>query len=163
MWDALIGFEIDSRLSLFAHCVALSVNAVIEPYNRRPRAVVHANRLAGMLELDMVQAGWKPTIDTYLGRVTKARILEAVRQARGERAAESIAHLRRPDMAEKAAELLHGSGWLPDLLRTPGLPVTDIPHVVESDTTRDEPVVVDEAPAEDDEAAALATHAEAAE
>ena len=163
LWDTLIGFEIDSRLSLFAHCVALSVNAVIEPYNRRPRAVAHADRLAGMLELDMVQAGWKPTIDTYLGRVTKARILEAVRQAKGERAAESIAHLRRHDMAEKAAELLHGSGWLPDLLRTPGLRAADIPPVAETDTTGDEPVVADDAVAEDDETAALAPHAEAAE
>ena len=163
LWDALIGFETDSRLSLFAHCAALSVNAVIEPYNRRPRAVAHADRLAGMLELDMVQAGWKPTIDTYLGRVTKARILEAVRQSKGERAADSFAHLRRPDMAEKATELLHGSGWLPDLLRTPGLHATDAPPVAESDTAGEEPVVAEEAHAEEDDTASRAPHAEAAE
>jgi hypothetical protein len=30
--------------------------------------------------LDMAAAGWKPTVDNYLGRVPKARILEAVRE-----------------------------------------------------------------------------------
>ena len=29
-------------------------------------------------------AGWRPTVDNYLGRVTKPRILEAVREAKGE-------------------------------------------------------------------------------
>ena len=32
-------------------------------------------------------AGWSPTVDNYLGRVTKARILQAVREAKGEQAA----------------------------------------------------------------------------
>jgi ParB family chromosome partitioning protein len=55
--------------------------------------------------------------------VTKARILEAVREARGETAATQIADLRKPEMETAAAALLAGSGWLPDLLRTPGQPV----------------------------------------
>ena len=29
----------------------------------------------------MVEAGWSPTVDNYLGRVTKARIVQAVREA----------------------------------------------------------------------------------
>ena len=46
LWDTLAGFGALSREALFAHCVALSVNAVFEPYSRRPRALTHADRLA---------------------------------------------------------------------------------------------------------------------
>jgi ParB family chromosome partitioning protein len=35
----------------------------------------------------MAAAGWAPPIESYLGRVTKAQILGAVREAKGERAA----------------------------------------------------------------------------
>jgi len=120
LWDALAGFDGDSKQSLFAHCVSLSINAVIEPYNRRPRAIAHADRLAQALDLDMAGAGWRPTVDNFLGRVTKARILQAVREARGERQAQLIDHLKKGEMAEKAEGLLETSGWLPEPLRTPG-------------------------------------------
>ncbi len=61
---------------------------------------------------------------SYLGRVTKARILSAVREAKGERAAQLIDHLKKGEMAEKAEALLAGSGWLPEPLRTPGRAVS---------------------------------------
>jgi ParB family chromosome partitioning protein len=119
LWDALVGFDRDSRDALFAHCASLSVNAVNEPWNRRPRAIVHADRLAQALALDMAAAGWAPTVDNYLGRVTKARIREAVREAKGEAAAQLIDHLKKADMAKEAERLLVGTGWLPEPLRTP--------------------------------------------
>jgi ParB family chromosome partitioning protein len=50
LWDTLTAFDGDSRQALFAHCVALSVNAMFESYNRRPRALAHADRLAEALE-----------------------------------------------------------------------------------------------------------------
>ena len=59
--------------------------------------------------------------DNYLGRVTKARILEAVREAKGDEAADRIADLKKPDMVAAAEELLAGTGWLPEVLRTPTL------------------------------------------
>ena len=120
LWDALAAFDPDSRDALFAHCVALSVNAVFEPWNRRPRALAHADRIAEAVSLDIVAAGWSPTVDNYFGRVTKARIIEAVREAKGETAAQLIGHLKKSEMAERAQELLAGSGWLPEPLRTPG-------------------------------------------
>jgi ParB family chromosome partitioning protein len=52
-----------------------------------------------------------------------------VREARGERAAQLIDHLKKTEMAEKAQELLAGSGWLPEPLRTPG---HSLPDVVET-------------------------------
>jgi ParB family chromosome partitioning protein len=72
------------------------------------------------VDLDIVAAGWSTTADNYLGRVTKARILQAVGEARGEQTAQLIGHLKKGDMARSAEELLVGSGWLPEPLRTPG-------------------------------------------
>jgi ParB family chromosome partitioning protein len=119
LWDFLLGLDEASRKALFAHCVSLSLNAVLEPWNRRPRALAHADMLAGSLGFDMVSAGWTPTVDNYLGRVTKVRILQAVREARGEESAQLIDHLKKDHMAREAARLLEGSNWLPEPLRNP--------------------------------------------
>ena len=57
LWRVLAGFDRERREALFAHCVALTVNAVHEPYNRRPRALAHADMLAAELGLDMAGPG----------------------------------------------------------------------------------------------------------
>jgi ParB family transcriptional regulator, chromosome partitioning protein len=119
LWNALQEWDGDSRAALFAHIVSLSVNSVYEPWNRRPRAAVHADRLAQAVDLDMAAAGWKPTVDNFLGRVTKARILQAVSQAKGQRAADLIENLKKGDMAAEAETLLADTAWLPEPLRTP--------------------------------------------
>jgi len=121
LWLALVALDADSRAALFALCVGRSVNALVQSWDRRPAAIAHADRLAEYVRLDMAADGaWVPTADNYLGRVTKARILAAVREAKGERAADSIAHLRKTEMAEAAEQLLAGTGWLPGPLRTTG-------------------------------------------
>ena len=119
LWDALVAFDGDRQVSLFAHCISLSVNAMYEAYNRRPRALAHADRLAAELSLDMIEAGWKPTTESYFGKVTKARILDAVTQARGEEAAQNIASLKKDAMATRAESLVGETDWLPEPLRTP--------------------------------------------
>src|SRR5208283_722340 len=103
LWDALAAADEDTRQRLFAHCVSASVNAVQEAWNRRPKALAHAGRLAEAVRLDMAAAGWTPTVDTYLGRVTKARILQAVREAKGEAAAERIVHLKNYSLRVSSA------------------------------------------------------------
>ncbi len=125
LWDALAELDSDSRHTLFAHCVGLTINAVHQPYDRRPKALHHAGRLATAVNLDMAASGWTPTVDSYLGRVTKARILDAVREAKGEKAADRIAHLKKPEMAKAAERLLDGTGWLPEPLRTAGIEPVD--------------------------------------
>lgn len=127
LWDALTALDGAAQASLFAHCASFAVNALYEPANRynQGRVSAHgvrtrldeANVLARAVGLDMVQAGWRPTADNYLGRVTKPRILEAVREARGESSAQLIDHLKKADMAKEAERLLDGSGWLPEPLR----------------------------------------------
>jgi ParB family chromosome partitioning protein len=121
LWDTLAGLDSDSRQALFAHCVGLTVNATCQPYDRRPKAIAHAGRLAEAVQLDMAAAGWRPTVAGYLGRVTKARILEAVREAKGEQAAQLIEDLKKAEMAREAERLLDGTGWLPEPLRLPGI------------------------------------------
>ncbi len=88
----------------FAHCVSLRRQRALRegrplwrPASRawRRSASRQADRLARAVGLDMVEAGWRPTVDNYLGRVTKPRILEAVREAKGERAAQLIDHLKK--------------------------------------------------------------------
>jgi ParB family chromosome partitioning protein len=120
LWDALLAFDHDSCQGLFAHCVGLTVNAVSEVYNRRPKAIAHADRLAQAVALDMAAVGWRPTVENYLGRITKGRIVEAVREANGDAAAERIRPLKKAEMAKAAEDLLTGSGWLAEPLRTPG-------------------------------------------
>ena len=158
LWATLAGLGELSREALFAHCVSLSVNAVHEAYNRRPQALAHADVLAKAVDLDMAAAGWTPTVDTYLGRVTKARILQAVREAKGDHAAQLIDLLKKGEMAEKAESLLAGSGWLPEPLRTPGraMPnVTDVEALATTGVTEPEEAGPDDfaSPATDEDEA----------
>jgi len=118
LWPTLLALDSDSQAALFAHCAALSVNAVHEPWNRSPARLAHADALARAVNLDIAAAGWKATVDNYLGRVPKARILEAVREARGEASTQLIDHLKKPEMAKEAERLLADTGWLPEPLRT---------------------------------------------
>ncbi|NKL20235.1 ParB/RepB/Spo0J family partition protein [Rhizobium leguminosarum] len=118
LWGYLVALDEISRQVLFAHCASLSVNAVIEPWNMRTRAIAHAEQIARSIGFDMVEAGWAPTVDNYLGRVTKANILQAVREAQGEQSTQLVDHLKKQDMAREAERLLQGSGWLPGPLRT---------------------------------------------
>lgn len=120
LWDALQLLDPVDQHRLFAHCVALTVNAIAELYAKRPRALKHAHQLAQCLGLDMARAGWRPTADSYLARVTKAQICDAVREACGEDHAALIADLKKPDMVAAAEQLLEGTGWLPEPLRTVG-------------------------------------------
>jgi ParB family transcriptional regulator, chromosome partitioning protein len=110
VWDALTAFDGDSQTALLAHCASLAVNVVKEPWNRRPGAFAHGDLLVRAVNLDMAAAGWRPTVDNYLDRVPKARILEAVREAKGEPSAQLIDHLKKADMAKEAERLLEGTG-----------------------------------------------------
>ena len=68
-----------------------------------------------------MNAYWSPTAERYLGRVTKACVLAAVAQGVSPEAAGRLENLKKPDMVEAAEPLLARTGWLPALLRTPGM------------------------------------------
>ncbi|KUO51992.1 MAG: DNA-binding protein [Sphingomonadales bacterium BRH_c3] len=128
LWSAIAGLAHEEQMALLAHCASLGVNALFEPakgYDGRisergiAQRIAAADALAAVVGLDMAEAGWIPTADNYLGRVTKPRIIEAVREARGDAAAATIGHLKKGDMAREAERLLEGTGWLPEPLRLP--------------------------------------------
>jgi ParB family chromosome partitioning protein len=127
LWEWLAALDDASRLALLAHCVSFGVNALCEKVDRYGGSGVtahglqqrldQADRLAHAVDLDMAEVGWRPTVDNYLGRVTKSRILEAIREARGEAAAQLIEHLKKSEMAKEAERLLQDTRWLPEPLR----------------------------------------------
>ena len=117
LWGFIAALDQASVLALFAHCASLTVNAVKQPWERKPRAHETAGRLATGLALDMT-AHWTPTARTYFGRVTKAHIVAAVREAVSDEAADRITGMKKQPMAEAAEQLVVATGWLPSLLRT---------------------------------------------
>ncbi len=65
LWGFIAGLDQVSVMDLFAHCASLTVNAVKQPWEQRPRAQRSADRLATALTLDMSQH-WRPTFATIL-------------------------------------------------------------------------------------------------
>ncbi|MDC7675507.1 ParB/RepB/Spo0J family partition protein [Asticcacaulis machinosus] len=128
LWAWLTALDDLTRLDLLAHCLSFGINAVYErpnPYGSGISAqglairMAQSDRLAQATGLDLVAAGWRATVGNYLYRVPKSRILEAVREGVGERAAQRIDHLKKAEMAEAAERLLAKTGWLPEPLRLP--------------------------------------------
>jgi ParB family chromosome partitioning protein len=172
LWDWLTALDEGNRMALLAHCVSYGVNALHEKPNPYSGAGVseqalkirlaQADRLAQATGLDMVEAGWRPTIGNYLGRVTKARILEAVREGAGEKAVQLIGHLKKGDMAKEAERLLADTGWLPEPLRRSDADGADIAEPIADVAGKDHgelPAFLDEpneSATEDAQAASLA-------
>ncbi len=117
LWGFIVGLDDERRTALLALCASRTVNALRLPWERKPRSLQTADRLASALALDVAK-DWTPTVDSYLGRVTKAHIMEAVTEGVSEDAARRIADMKKPDMAQAAEQLLAGTGWLPVALRT---------------------------------------------
>jgi ParB family chromosome partitioning protein len=66
---------------LLAHCLSFGDNALqekVNPYGAGisasglARRTAQSDILAKAVDLDMVKAGWEPTVDGYLNRVPKA-------------------------------------------------------------------------------------------
>ncbi|MFC3727139.1 ParB/RepB/Spo0J family partition protein [Neoaquamicrobium sediminum] len=176
LWDWLTNLDDGTRMELLALCVSYGVNALFErpnPYSGSGVSqhgldvrMAQADRLARATGMNMVAAGWKPTAGNYLGRVTKPRILEAVREGAGERAAQLIEHLKKGDMAKEAERLLADTGWLPEPLRLTNLDEGQTGNAPADGGSSDEATLPDflsedgdsedQLDAEDDEPAAIA-------
>ncbi len=118
LWDWLSGLGRKRQLELLAYCTARTVNAVCSRrYGDNADRFEQAETLVNAVSLDMSK-WWQVTRQSYLDRVTKQHIVDAVSQAVTVQAGENIAAMKKAAMAAKAEELLAGSGWLPEPLRT---------------------------------------------
>ena len=116
LWAFIHGLSDDERMRLLAHCVSLTVNAIRAPRQSADESDAHAAILAREVGLDMT-VYWQPTAANYFGRVSKERIVQAVREGVSAQAAENIARMKKQAMAEAAEVALAGKGWLPAILR----------------------------------------------
>lgn len=117
MWAFILTLEQAELLALLAACVSITVDAVVAR-DSRDAALDHADQLALALQLDMRHT-WKPTAQSYFARVSKDRILEAVREGVSPEAAANIASMKKLAMADAAEQRLADRGWLPEVLRRP--------------------------------------------
>ncbi|WP_428150917.1 hypothetical protein [Brevundimonas sp.] len=113
LWAALVAFKPKERMGLFAHCVSLSIEAVLP--SAAWRRDVGAETLAAHLALDMGRY-WSATPEQYFGRVSKTHILEVVEAEKPE-AVVRLNGLKKDAMARHASDLLAPEGWLPPLLK----------------------------------------------
>ena len=140
LWAWLQGQDVPTLHGLIAVCVGRVADPGKEDWTDARQGAAQVAFAAG---LDMRQ-WWTATQGSYLGRVTKAGILAAVREGAGDAAAHRIGDTKKEVMAANAETLLSGKGWLPARLRVPT-----------PETAPSEPVVLDE-PAADTEYAAAA-------
>ena len=119
LWGWLQDQDIVALLGLLAVCVARTANAGSRTWTTPEGSRCIAAQVAAAAGLDM-QRCWTATKESYLGRVPKALILDAVREGIGAGVAGRIAASKKEVMVADAAQLLDGKGWLPTVLRVPG-------------------------------------------
>lgn len=112
---AFLAQNTDAIPRVLAYATAVAVDwRKHNSYSGEMPAALELARAAG---LDMLRF-WQPTVDSYLGSVTREQIEQAVKEA-GADVAQVKAMGSRKDAAARAAELLAGRGWLPELLMIP--------------------------------------------
>ena len=119
LWGWIASQDAEALLALLAYCAARTTDAVQRSWDRGARALRHADQLALAVNLDMAE-WWAPTRDSYLAHVSKAQILEAVREGVSEKDADALAGLKKDSMIDHAERLLAGTRWLPAVLRSNG-------------------------------------------
>ncbi|VTY37693.1 Nucleoid occlusion protein [Xylophilus ampelinus] len=116
--EALFGWLLaqdrDMLLDLLAYCTARSFNAVAG----RERGTDQSEAITEALGVDMAD-WWVPTAASYLGAVSKAKALEAVKEATGIDDSAAVAGMKKDEAIRHCAAKLEGSRWLPAPLRRP--------------------------------------------
>lgn len=100
-------------LDLMALCAASTVNSL-------PSAgtAFESNALAHAAGLDMAD-WWEPTAEGFLNHVSKAQIVQALREAGPGLAADGVEGMKKDVLVNTAAARLAGKRWLPAPLRRP--------------------------------------------
>ncbi|MEP6876607.1 MAG: hypothetical protein ABI887_19800 [Burkholderiales bacterium] len=107
----MIALDQHDLLQLLAFCSASSINAL-------PSAGVapSASALADAVGLNMAD-WWEPTAAGYLNHVSKAQIVEALKEAGPGLVDDGVAAMKKDALVVKVAARLAGTHWLPKQLR----------------------------------------------
>ena len=109
----LIALPQAELLDLLAFCTATTLNALPSS-----GAAGEANAVAAAVGLDMAD-WWEPTAVGYLNHVSKAQIVQALKEVGPELADDGIGAMKKDVLVAKAASRLAGKRWLPVPLRRP--------------------------------------------
>jgi ParB family transcriptional regulator, chromosome partitioning protein len=112
-FDWLVRLPQVELLELLPLCTALTLNAL-----PGTGAAHDANALAEAVGLDMGD-WWEPTAAGYLNHVSKAQIVQALKEAGPELAADGVDAMKKDALVVTAAARLAGKRWLPAVLRRP--------------------------------------------
>ena len=123
LWSWVIDQNAETLLALLAYCAARIIDAVQRSWERNSRGAHHAGELALTVGLDMAE-WWAPTRESYFAHVSKALILEAVREGVSGKDADTLTGLKKDPMIEHAERLLSGKRWLPAVLRNGNAPAS---------------------------------------
>lgn len=120
LWAWMIEQTLATQLAYLAFCVAPAINAVQEraknDHTCSQRPIVASHALAALLHFDMTD-WWQATLENYFGSVSKAKLIEAVREAKDDEAAARLEKLKKGEAVAAAVNALEGTRWLPSLLR----------------------------------------------
>ena len=107
----LIGLSQAEVIDLLTLCTAFSLSAMESHDAKR-----NADDLAEAVGLDMAD-WWEPTVEGYLTHVSKAQIVQALKEAGAGLADDGVGDMKKDVRVVKAASRLAGKRWLPMSLR----------------------------------------------
>ncbi len=113
-WDAMAAMSGEELDKIIAYGVALSVSITDDHKGL-------TGKLLDALNFDM-SSHFEATTETYLGRVPKTLIVDALREAgkiNGQTDKDALLALKKGALAAEAETRLAGSGWVPKGIRTP--------------------------------------------
>jgi ParB family transcriptional regulator, chromosome partitioning protein len=102
-------------LDLLGLCAALTVNTLPSV-----NAARDADAIARAVGLDMAD-WWEPTAEGFLNHVSKAQIVQALKDAGPELARDGVEGMKKDVLVNTAMGRLHGTRWLPAALRAPAI------------------------------------------
>jgi ParB family chromosome partitioning protein len=120
LWSWCLEQDQGVLLDLLAFCIARTVDAIVRKSDPQgPLCLEHAQQLAEALGLDMT-SWFTATPENYFMRVSRNQIASAYREARGHDIAPAWLKLKKAELAERVAEAIRDTSWLPLPLRVAG-------------------------------------------
>lgn len=130
--DALLVTLPGDPAALFAHLLAMAIPDLLQllaryvgraysvqspdPVRKEVRGFDLAQGIESTLAVDMAD-WWYPSVENYLGHVSKAKMVEAVTECLDAQAAQPIEKMKKADAIATTASLLEGRRWLPSTMR----------------------------------------------